>query len=386
MAFSLGGLESAHIFWIPTLICIAYLLTDRVSGFVWFCLSAGLMGALIYLDRTGHVFDNFPFSPAQKRVDMFSGFMLPLIVIWLAQSYSLRIRESFLEDAIRVSEKNAGLAAQSETNVQRLSEILREARHTCDTLSSFVQTLGTSLNDMIGNGHLIEKGAESQVSATNQISATVNSTMDSLGSTSSMIEQIEQWTGETEHNVLGTAASMTQASRSMSKILASFSKIEEVIEVISGIVSQTNLLALNATIEAARAGDRGRGFAVVADEIRSLSIRCDQSAREIANVIRTASVEVREGVSLVTGSAEVLTSTASATQGVTPQMQRISHMVGQLNRDMDQVRGATENISVVSTDNVKTVDRFLNSSHELSSMARELAEVAAKLQHVIQKG
>ncbi len=385
MIYSLGGLQSSHIFWIPTLVCIAYLLTSRRSGFVWFCLSVVWMISMIYLERNGYEFPSYPFTPAQARVDMISGFMLPLIVVWLAQGYSLRIRESFLAEAISVSESNAKLAVQSEANVERLSIILSEARLTCETLSAFIQSLNQNLRTMVDNGHLIENGAASQVSATDQIRNTVNHTVSSLDKTSTMITNIERWTADTEQNVISTASSMNQTSDSINKIKQSFNKIEEVIQVISGIVSQTNLLALNATIEAARAGDRGRGFAVVADEIRSLSIRCDQSAREITDVIRSASEAVKEGVSLATRSADVLTQTASSAQGVSAQMKQIANMIGQLNLDMNQVRHASENIGEASHSNAETVAQFLTSTQTLLSMTDELSGVASKLQHVVMK-
>lgn len=385
MIYNLGGLDSSHVFWVPTLVCIAYLLANRLSGFIWFLFSATLIVSIIYLDLKGHHFSSYGFSPEQLLVDRFSGYLLPLIVVWLAQGYALKIREEFLNDAISASEHNAQLAQSSEQNYQQLHAILNEARHTCDTLASFTHALSSNLKTMIDNGHLIEEGANSQVTATQQISSTVDNTVESLHRTADLISNIETWTGDTERNVVSTANSMTQASGSMDQIKQSFSKIEQVIEVIAGIASQTNLLALNATIEAARAGDSGRGFAVVADEIRSLSIRCDQSAREIADVIRHASLVVKEGVGLVTTSADVLTTTAASVKGVTQKMQHISGMVEKLNDDMTQVTQATSNISVISTNNVTTVDQFLHSSQELATMAQELDAVAAKLQNVIQQ-
>lgn len=62
---------------------------------------------------------------------------------------------------------------------------------------------------------------------------------------------------------------------------------------VSEISDQTNLLALNAAIEAARAGENGRGFAVVADEIRLLAATTEKRSREVQELARSMSDEVR---------------------------------------------------------------------------------------------
>ena len=69
------------------------------------------------------------------------------------------------------------------------------------------------------------------------------------------------------NGTMGVGIDKHQCKYSIYHVLTEKAQIEDVIRVITDIVSQTNLLALNATIEAARAGDRGRGFAVVADEV-----------------------------------------------------------------------------------------------------------------------
>ncbi len=385
MIYSLGGLDSSHIFWMPALICVAYLLTNRKSGFFWFSLSFATIAVFIYLDRTGYPLPHFEFTEAARKVDMYSGYLLPMIIIWLAQGSAFKIREQFLNDALNAQEKTATMADTMKKNYLRLGEILEEAKLTGQTLASSTQSLVKNLQAMEENSHIIEKGADSQEEASEGISVTVSSSMKTLSETSEMVTSMENVTQETERNVSTTAQSMTRTSESMDKINQSFIRIEDVIRVISDIVSQTNLLALNATIEAARAGDRGRGFAVVADEIRSLSIRCDQSAQEITHVIKQGSRDVVEGVELVTRSAEVLTATASSVKEVTQQIHDVSGIISRLNEDMQGVASATARVGAVTQANSESVGHLLKSTRDLTEMTDDLCAVSEKLQEVVNK-
>jgi len=385
MIYNLGGMNSSHLFWMPALVCIAYLLANRKSGFFWFCTAFATIASLIYLDRSGVIWPNYDFSEAEKKIDTYSGFLLPMIIILLAQNYAFRIRQEALTEALEAQKKTSGLAEASETNAVRLGEILDEAKSTCQILTDSTQSLVNDITVMEKSSISIEQGAGSQVMASEQIHSTVSSTQETLSQTFSLVRSMETITIATESNVSTTAESMTQTTQSMDKIKQSFSRIEDVIQVISGIVSQTNLLALNATIEAARAGDRGRGFAVVADEIRSLSIRCDESAREIKDVIQKGSADVDEGVEIVLRSANILENTASSVQEVSQQIHNVSEMINKLNTNMSGVSEATENVGIESQRNVISVTHLLDSTQNLSEITSKLSKVSIKLQSVVNK-
>jgi methyl-accepting chemotaxis protein len=387
MIFSLGGIDSAHIFWMPTMVCIAYLLANRLSGLFWFLMSFSAVFIIIYCDRSGIQISPrvFQFTEAQKKVDTYSGYLLPMIIIWLAQSYAFRIRQESLEEALNAKQHTEELAEASRNSAQRLSEILDDAKHTCSLLATSTSSLVENIKYMSTNSVSIKEGANSQLDAAKKITDTVGNTKNTLSETFQIVNNMETVTRQTVDNVTSTANSMTKTTQSMDKIKLSFSKIEDVIQVISGIVSQTNLLALNATIEAARAGDRGRGFAVVADEIRTLSIRCDESAQEIADVIKKGSVDIDEGVELVMCSASVLENTAKSVNDVSQQIHNVSMVINKLNENMNGVSKATDNVNKISLGNADSVEHLIESTHNLSEITKLLSEDSIKLQEVVNK-
>lgn len=387
MIFSLGGIDSAHIYWMPALVCIAYLLANRQSGLIWFLISFFSVLLIIYTDRNGIelVSNTFEFTPEQKKIDTYSGFLLPMIIIWLAQSYAFKIRQESLNDALVAKKRSEEFAEKSNNSASRLSEILDEAKQTCSLLARSTSALVENIKDMSKNSGSIKVGAGSQVDAAHEITETVGNTKKTLSETFQIVNNMETVTRQTVSNVTTTADSMTKTTQSMDKIKISFSKIEDVIQVISGIVSQTNLLALNATIEAARAGDRGRGFAVVADEIRTLSIRCDESAQEIADVIKKGSVDIDEGVELVIRSASILENTAESVNNVSQQIHNVSVVINKLNENMSGVSHATDNVNKITLGNAESVELLLESTKNLSEITQLLSEDSIKLQEVVNK-
>lgn len=78
---------------------------------------------------------------------------------------------------------------------------------------------------------------------------------------------------------------VTAADESTQSLNQAAESMGGIVELIQEITEQINLLALNATIESARAGDAGRGFSVVANEVKNLATQAKGATDQIQNEI-----------------------------------------------------------------------------------------------------
>lgn len=93
----------------------------------------------------------------------------------------------------------------------------------------------------------------------------------------------------------------SQAASDSEQLAEKTNKIDQIVNIISGIANQTNLLALNAAIEAARAGEQGKGFAVVAGEVRALAEQSLTASKQIQETIEEVRAEIKRMAEVMAG-------------------------------------------------------------------------------------
>ncbi len=202
------------------------------------------------------------------------------------------------------------------------------------------------------------------------------------------------------------SSSTYKANTSIQSLEEQALKIGEIVSIINSISGQTNLLALNAAIEAARAGEHGRGFSVVADEIRKLASDSAESAHQIMELIHSVQdmigsasndmsrglVEVENGKIIIRQAGDAIHSLDQVIQGTGEKIQANINNVDQLllqSKNLAEVQSNAVSIasqfSLAAQQAATTMDGQMQSTQQVASMAKDLAEASEQLDNFIKR-
>lgn len=161
-------------------------------------------------------------------------------------------------------------------------------------------------------------------------------------------------------------------------------QIVEIVEVISGISEQTGLLALNASIEAARAGEHGKGFSVVATEVKKLAEQSEQSAGEIANLVKDVNENISSSIVTMNSLEKVVSEGIHVVKGTDASIDNIVQATRQVDEEIQQVSLGTDELSASSEEVVATLEEMSNTSKIASDNSIEISSIIEKQVHTIQ--
>ncbi len=273
-----------------------------------------------------------------------------------------------VESICHSMQENEKLLDQQKIDMENNRILFENVKNACTNLDSVSgETLENANNIYQGTGEQERAVADlKQVMAqlTEELSGSVETSVEVAASTGSAAERIQQTQGK-----------MELLKDSMQKISEMSKAIETIIEEINSIAQQTNMLSLNASIEAARAGEMGKGFAVVATQVGELAARSAQAARETTDLITNSIRAVENGKEITAQTADAFDIVVEKIEMAGESVKEITSMV---RKNVDIVSHAVsqiERISHVVKENVQISENTKQVSANMAEITGELLQM-----------
>lgn len=287
-------------------------------------------------------------------------------------------------------------------------------------LFSASEEVGAGSSQMAITIEEMTQGAASQADKASIISHNTRSFSTDIIRAGEHTKELDRFSGEvlevSTRGYLQMTESMKQIERIHLVMEGSLEKIKSLEEktgsitalvgAIQSIADQTNLLALNASIEAARAGEAGKGFSVVASEVRKLSEQVGHAVHDITTIVNvinfdTAAIsdDLTKGYSEVAKGTETMQQSSqnfhdikdridvmfSKIQAIASVFALIEQTSQEINTSVEQIAQISELSAAGSEEISATVLEQAQSVHSISGSAKQLSEMAEKMNARIQQ-
>jgi methyl-accepting chemotaxis protein len=254
-----------------------------------------------------------------------------------------------------------------------------------DDIINMNKMITKMLQDNLSDGNSLQSRSEELTSNVNVLNQNASSQAASLEETAASIEEITgniRQTSEKAQEML-SISDKTQNSANVGKDLANKTAnameeinetviaINDAISVIDQIAFQTNILSLNAAVEAATAGESGKGFAVVAAEVRNLASRSAEAAKEIKDLVESATIKADEGKKVSSSMIEGFKELEVNIEQTSHLIDDVSNAAQEQNTGMTQISDAINQLDRFTQENASVADRTNAIAVETNKIANE---------------
>jgi hemerythrin len=278
-------------------------------------------------------------------------------------------------DTRKLSPESKAIGDAFNRLLEKLDNTISEFHHASINIKGLADNLSKVNSEVNGQINIINDNVNTVSSATEELSATGQSVLESCKVSFELVGDCSQRVKTGMNIITNNRKSMENISGSISSIsavveefLKQSEKIENIVVSIKEIADQTNLLALNAAIEAARAGEHGRGFAVVADEVRKLAGKTTDSTEQIGAVIRELQYKINDVFSKVQEGVE------NVDKGI--------EFSGESVRSIQIIADSINDLTTQLNGIVTAMEEETLALHEVSGSTLEISDMSSNILHM----
>jgi methyl-accepting chemotaxis protein len=246
-----------------------------------------------------------------------------------------------------------------------ITTMLLENKKMGEVLSSNSENLSASVNELTNS-------ANSQAAALEQTAAAIDEITSNMKNSSENINQMTKYANEVSSSVTIGRDLASKTAVSMDEINTQTQAIADAITVIDQIAFQTNILSLNAAVEAATAGEAGKGFAVVAQEVRNLAARSAEAAKEIENLVESATLKTNGGKEISNNMIEGYEKLNTNIHNTLELINDVSESSKEQFSAMEQINDTVNNLDRVTQQNAQSTEAANKVASEVNAIAEKV--------------
>lgn len=259
-----------------------------------------------------------------------------------------------------------------------------------DKVDALGDTLANTAKTNLNNGEILDSDANTLKTSVNQVkhflseqSNDIENSVHSLSEITSKIKEttnnalsMENYAKNVTQSVLNGQNLANQTTSEMDELAVQVSSINEAITVIDQIAFQTNILSLNAAVEAATAGEAGKGFAVVAGEVRNLATRSAEAAKEIKDLVESATLKANAGKEISDNMKSGYDTLNEHIKSTIDLIQNVTHSTQEQQQAIETINDAMNNIKQHTIKSEQMTQDALNIAIETSQLATTIKNEA----------
>ena len=251
------------------------------------------------------------------------------------------------------------------------SEILAMIMNTGDNLQDKTHTLSNAATNL-------STSSNQQAASLEETAASLEVITETIQANTKATTQMAQLANKVNASANKGMEQANTTAIAMDEINAKVASINSAIEVIDQIAFQTNILSLNAAVEAATAGEAGKGFAVVAQEVRNLAARSAEAAKEIKDLVESATLKANEGKNISDGMIQGYSELNKHIEETIAMISQVATSSQEQERNIVQINDAVSLLDKATQKNAQVADEISSMSEQIARLSDNLVTAASR--------